>query len=338
MSSKLNNKKIISYKNSCDKATSWLLNFINSDGSIGPVNERLYYYRVPWCLALMGEHTVAQNKLNWITDYMFTSDGEFEGISPRGIFDTRYGSYPLSCLLIGANLLQNYEIVYPGTTKLLNWQNNVTGGFFNKLDVTSQDAEEELFPTCQAGITLLNLGKINYAIQVGNWLNNLWDIQPDIEHQLYHVSNSKIGLITNFSQDDQPLYSTKKDEPWQHHFNGGIAAAFLVHLYSATGNKSWIKLARSFQKFSMTTDICQFQSMQACKSSWGSSLLFMSTKEKKYFDWCIRFGDWYLENQHNDGHWENTKHWNPKPTLGDNIEITAEFIIHLSNIMKYISA
>ena len=50
------------------------------------------------------------------------------------------------------------------------------------------------------------------------------------------------------------------------------------------------------------------------------------------------FGDWYLENQHNDGHWENTKHWNPKPTLGDNIEMTAEFIIHLSNIMKYISA
>ena len=80
MSSKLNKKKIISYKNSCDKATSWLLNFINSDGSIGPVNERLYYYRVPWCLALMGEHTVAQNKLNWITDCMFTSDGEFEGI------------------------------------------------------------------------------------------------------------------------------------------------------------------------------------------------------------------------------------------------------------------
>ena len=67
MSSKLNNKKIISYKNSCDKATSWLLNFINSDGSIGPVNERLFYYRVPWCLALMGEQTVAQNKLYWIT-------------------------------------------------------------------------------------------------------------------------------------------------------------------------------------------------------------------------------------------------------------------------------
>jgi hypothetical protein len=62
---------------------------------------------------------------------------------------------------------------------------------------------------------------------------------------------------------------------------------------------------------------------RSCK--WTALLLF-------------RFGDWYLENQHNDGHWENTKHWNPKPTLGDNIEMTAEFIIHLSNIMKYISA
>ena len=87
----------------------------------------------------------------------------------------------------------------------------------------------------------------------------------------------------------------------------------------------------------MTTDECQFQSMQVCKSGWGSGLLYVATREARYQDWTVRLGDWFVEHQLEDGRWENTKHLTPNPTVSNNIEITAEFVMHLANIISYLS-
>ncbi len=114
--------KLAAYRQAARLGTDWLLEFMNPDGSLGPVQERLFYYRVPWALALMGEITAASRVLDWISREMFTPEGAFEGVSPQGIFDERYGSYPLACLLVGATLLRRFDIVYPGTQHLLTWQ------------------------------------------------------------------------------------------------------------------------------------------------------------------------------------------------------------------------
>ena len=87
----------------------------------------------------------------------------------------------------------------------------------------------------------------------------------------------------------------------------------------------------------MTTDECQFQSMQVCKSGWGAGLLYVVTREPRYRDWTVRLGDWFLEHQYEDGHWEPTKYWMPNPTTADHIEINAEFVMHVANIITYLS-
>ena len=51
----------------------------------------------------------------------------------------------------------------------------------------------------------------------------------------------------------------------------------------------------------------------------------------------MRLGDWFVEHQLEDGRWENTKHLTPNPTVSNNIEITAEFVMHLANIISYLS-
>ena len=48
-------KKLRTYQQACRQATDWLLNFANPDGSIGPTRDHLFYYRIPWALALMAE-------------------------------------------------------------------------------------------------------------------------------------------------------------------------------------------------------------------------------------------------------------------------------------------
>ncbi len=325
------------YHHACRRGTDWLLRFIDGEGRVGPVEQGLHYYRVPWALILMGEVSAASRVLDWIRRNMFSDDGAFEGLSPQGVFERRYGSYPLACLLVGGTMLRRFDLVYPGTERLLTWQDSISGGFFGNWSRMDACGEQELFPTCQAGMTLLMVGQIEAARRAGRWLERVWHRQPDSEHRLYAVYTRSAGLVREFPPEQEALYVTKKDDPWQHHFNGGIAAAFLTQLHLATGEPEWLDLARAYQRFSMTTDECQFRSMQTCKSGWGSGLLYVATREEGYRNWTLRLGDWFLEHQHEDGHWENTKYWTPKPTLGDSIEITTEFVMHLANIIANLS-
>ena len=329
--------KLAMYRQACRKGTDWLLDFMNNDGSIGPVEEGIYYYRVPWAFTLMGEIEAASKVLDWINNNMLTSDGSFEGPSPRGAFDNRYGSYPIACLIVGAGMLQRFDIIRRGTSNLLSWQDTATGGFCNKSSNKTADVEQELFPTAQGGMAFLMAGQIPPARKAGEWFNNLWQMQPDPDNKLYAVCSPAAGLITEFDPDDAIVYVTRKDQPWEGHYNGGIAAAFLTNLYLATGEQVWLDTARQYQEFSMTTDECQFESMQVCKSSWGAGLLHVATREQCYRDWTVRLGDWYLEHQFEDGRWENTKTWTPNPTSADNIGITTEFVMHLANIITYLS-
>jgi hypothetical protein len=330
-------KKLATYQQANRKATDWLLGFANPDGSIGPVEDHLYYYRLPWALVQMGEITASNRLLDWIRRHMFTSQGAFEGVSPQGVFQTRYGSYPLACLLVGATLMQRFDLIYPGTRHLLTWQDPESGGFYNNRQDTGPTSQQELFPAAQGGMSLLLVGQLEAARKAGEFLARLWALQPDVEHRLYHVYSPTQGLVTDYPAEDEAFYLTRKDDPYQHHFNGGIAAALLAKLYMATGEARWLELAQHYQDFSMTTHPCQFQSMQTCKSGWGSGLLYMVTREARYRDWTVRLGDWFVEHQTEDGHWENTRHWTPDPTLADNIHITAEFVMHLGHIIAYLS-
>ncbi len=186
-------------------------------------------------------------------------------------------------------------------------------------------------------MTFILTGQIEAARRAGQWVKQLWELQPDVEHKMYHVYSPAQGLVTDFAPDQQAVYLTRKDQPWQYHYNGGIAAAFLTKLYMATGDEQWLDLARKYQAFSMTSDECQFQSMQTCKSGWGSGLLYVATREQSYRDWTVRLGDWFVGHQFEDGHWENTKYWTPDPTDDINIEVTAEFVMHVANLISYLS-
>ena len=324
-------------RRACRRGTDWLLAHARPDGAIGPVEQRLFYYRLPWTLTSMGETAAAAALLDWIRRHMTTPEGAFAGLSPQGLFAQRYGSYPLACLLSGAALLHRWDIVYPGLDHLLTWQDPESGGFYETRQERGPRAEQVLFPASQGGMTLLQLGQLQAAQKAGEFLQRMWDLQPAPQDRLHHVYRPATGLVTDCPPDQAAFYITRKDEPYQHHFNGGIAAAFLAQLHLATGGAQWLDLARAYQNFSMTTDPVQFQSMQTCKSGWGSGLLLVATGGRAYRTWTRRMGAWFVEHQHPDGHWENTKYWTPDPTLADNIELTAEFVMHLVHITAYLS-
>ena len=80
-----------SYRGCCRQGTDWLLQQLNADGSIGPVADDLYYYRVPWAFALVGEIEAASRALEWTKRNMLTPEGALEGVTPQGVFELKFG-------------------------------------------------------------------------------------------------------------------------------------------------------------------------------------------------------------------------------------------------------
>lgn len=315
------------------KGVVWLLSHTNADGSIGPVEQGLFYYRLPWALAVSGETVAAGRLLDWIRHNQFTSDGQLRGVSPLGLYAEHYYTYPLATLIVGAHLRRQYDISHRGLKFLLTWQNPYSGGFYDSVGPIDPYSEEEMCATGQCGLTCLITGNLEAARRTATWFKSVWELQPELPERLYCAYSEATGLITRFPADRAFDSVVEAQGLWQAYYNPGLAAAFLGRMYMATGEGGYLQLARQYQGFSMDTTDRQFESAQVCKSGWGSAVLYEATGEDIYQEWTLRLGEWFIENQLADGHWENTKYWTPNPTTADNIELTAEFVVHLDTIV-----
>ena len=198
-------------------------------------------------------------------------------------------------------------------------------------------------------MTLLQLGLLPQAIEVGEWHAKVWAAQPDAARRLYHTwSPRRDGLRTELREGEgQPELYCMKDEVWQWHFDGGIAAAFLGKLHLATAEPRWLALARDYMEFTMSGPAEIWASNQLCKASWGAGVLYLCTGERRYLDWVLRMADWYLRKQEDDGHWEQSLGaaglvalpgcpYPPTADKNGQIALTAEFAMHMAHVVGHV--
>jgi hypothetical protein len=324
--------RIQAYLDAKRRGTEWLLAQLNDDGSIGSVEQGFYYYRLPWTLTVAGETWHGVRICDWVRAHQFAEDGDFVGISPRGI---EAYAYENATFIYGAQMLRQYDLAFRGYRRLLAHQNAASGGFCHRAGGTGVGRDENIPTAAQAGKTALMMGDLATAERVGAWFQRLWECQPALPDRLYYVFNAEAGgLVTEFPPERAFHYVVEAQQPRQRFTCGGIAAAFLCRLFQASPNPDYLALARQYQAFSMNSTERQFEVPQVCKTGWGSALLYQATREAAYRDWTTRVGDYYCASQHPDGHWENREPYNGR---AHNITITAEFVVHLDTLIGALS-
>jgi hypothetical protein len=326
--------KLAAYAAAKRRAADFLLRHLSRDGALGPVDQGIYYYRAPWALARCGATGAATRVLAWIRERMLTPEGEIAGAaSPNAGANRQANTYAETCLAFGAQLLGQYDVARRAMRFALRFQDPQTGGVLQDRRRTGPSDPQILFLTCQLGMSALLTGHHAAALAAGDFVRRLWEAQPELPDRLYTVVTRDGGLATIVPDgEDRRHYVNESQDARQYHYNGGMAAAFLVQLYLATDDAGWLDLARAYQAFSMHSTERQFEVMQVCKSAWGSALLYAATREPVYRDWTHRLGDWFVSHQHVDGHWENSRYLDPDAPLHHKLAITAEFIVHLDTI------
>ena len=326
---------LATYEAARRRGVEFILRQIAPDGRVGPAWPRVTYYRVPWALAVAGEAAAASRVLAWIAREGLSPAGELHG-GVAGASDTSpmLNTYAETCLAYGATLMRRFDLAARAMRFASAYQDPVTGGVWGDRAQANATGPQLLFPTAQFGMSALITGHLDAALAAGEWLARLWAAQPELPAALYTVWTGRDGLVVTPPAGANPLqYRQESQTERSLHYNGGIAAAFLTQLFLRTDERRWLELAIAFQDFSLQSTPDQFNTKQVCKSAWGAGLLWSATGDDRYRGWVRRMGDWFVAGQEPDGHWNNTAYLDPESPVAHQIEITAEFVVHLDTVI-----
>ena len=323
-------ERLSAYRDARARGVTWLLRQLNPDGSIGDPRTGFSYYRAPWTFTVVGETEAATATSSWIRRNL-VRDGRIDG--PFRVFD-EWATYRDATLVVGASLAMQYDLsfgLWPGLLSVCDPESGLFasdrlpgGGTSDLMDVTAGG------PGC--GFAALAVGDLVTARGIARFLQRLWDAQPALPAHFHHVwSRSRQAIVTGADPEFNAATMVIDNDldASQYWFWGGICAAFLGRLWLADPRPEVLELARRYQGFAMAATDAQFRYPAACKGSWGASLLYQITGEAEYEAFAFRMGDWYVGLQEPAGWWHPLE----ETSLGDVIEITLEFVMHLDTII-----
>ncbi|MDT4899388.1 MAG: hypothetical protein QOJ78_318 [Pseudonocardiales bacterium] len=314
-------------------ALAWLQDQLATRGSRDDVIAHLY--RVPYALALGGRRVDAARLLSWMEREVLDSNGDLQPGPMRTAFATKWASYPLAIIAQAAWHLERYATAAALLRRLTRFQDVESGGAYAQRPELRTSRRQDLFPTAQLGMTALTVGDDAAADGAFRWIANLYEVQPELPGTLYTATDG-VELIVDpdaVAADSFGL-RTRFDSPRQAFYNPGIAAAFLARFSARRGSTRARELADSYLALTVDGDPLQFDytdSVQVCKFAWGAASLLDLDPRGGYRRHVERMARWFLNAQHADGHWQNSAFLLPDgPTVGSNIEVTAEFVQHLT--------
>jgi hypothetical protein len=324
------------FKDTRRRATAWLLSHQNPDGSLGDARDGYHFYRAAWTLALVGETEAANAVCGWFRRNMLTPDGRIDG--PFRVFNDAW-AYRDSALIVGAQMLGQYDLSLGLMPEMLRWQDPKSGGFANdRLPDGSMGDDQSIPYAAGPGFAALATGDLPTARRVAGFLSGIYAAQADLPKRFfYDWSRSRQAPTTQFDEDNRFWYVVENQADRNQRWTiGGIAAAFLCRLYLAEPRPEYLDLARRYQAFSMAATPAQFKYGPVCKSGWGSSLLYEITGEPEYEAWTYRMGDWFVEHQATEGYWpvigQGPEQGTETP-LGNLIHNALEFTMHIDTII-----
>ena len=328
-------ERIDAYREARRRGIAWLVQQLNPDGSIGDPRTGFSYYRAPWTFTVAGETEAATAISGWIRRHLVTPEGTIDG--PYRVFD-EWATYRDATLVVGAHLACQYDLslgLWKGIRAIQDPQSGIFphdrlpgGGTSDVLDATAGGAG--------VGFAALAVGDLAAARQVATFLKRLWAAQALPGERFYHNwSRTRQQVITETDPEFAPtmVLELRRDAP-QYWFLGGICAGFLARLWLADPQPAYLDLARRYQELAIGATEGQFNYPAACKGSWGSSLLYQITGEPAYRSFTERMGDWFAGRQDPQGWWRPLV----ERTVGEVIEITFEFVMHLDTLIGGLSS
>jgi hypothetical protein len=292
------------YAQAIRKASTWLVNTQEENGSYGAGAGLGDVETVAICLSLAGYPDRASRLLRYIKKAFFKLDGSF--LQPTDENTMPEWVYAPSWVVYSAHLNDFFEISQPGMAAVLRFQDPKTGGIFgHPQSQRSGTGVIVLSVTAVAGTAALQTGHLAAAQRIGDYFLHLIAIQPDPEKRFYPFYDTRYGLITEGTAELGPTYfgTLERDKPKQHYWILGFLMAFLSDLYLATGQKRYLDGAWAMFEFGEGGNSDLYSNTLNHKYLWGCARLFHATGDTRVLEAALRIADFLVAIQEPEGTW-----------------------------------
>jgi hypothetical protein len=311
------------YEAALRKGLAWILSHRNPDGSFGDTAERKTIpFKVPVALVDNGYAAEAWAYMRWLADNTFTPDGDFR--DPRPGYHAAHWPYRNLWFIRAAHFLQMYRIAYRGMAYVLRFRHPGTGGIRAVAPYAERaaDPRQDLILTAFGGLNMITLGYRAQAVEAGEWVCRLLEVQPALDQRLYLMWRPGSGVVTEAPEGHDPLwYALDPRALNQDYYNLGVAITFLSHLYRLTGEERFLDGALGYYRFFQSCREDRLRSLSSGKVLYGLTWLYLATDERRYLDQAQVAADYVLETQGREGYW--CQHGGPY------VNITAEYAFEL---------
>ena len=286
---------------------TWLAGQLEADGSYGSVVDDLVaYYKSPYLYASGGRGDLGYRVLDHIRRSYLRDDGNLKTTREVKTADpvlAQYEPYMNAWVVMGAQKLGRFDVAQPTWDFVDDFFHPTWGGFTMHAPYGRGDDVTEAIVTALLGLSSLYVGDLDRARKAGSFLLRLIDLQPDLEYGFYLRLDEKRDLITEFAEEEAPLYVVRADSPQQLYFFMGGPMGFLARLAEATSDPAYLNGARAYLAFLQSVDQSLYTFSFSHKVAWGASVLARVGDDKEALEMAIRIADFLVDIQDTSGGW-----------------------------------
>ncbi len=310
----------------------WMLSEQNADGSFEPAEFGMCaYHKVPYALSLVGQVERAIKLCTWIETKVFTEEGDFEDPRHRQGPMSTYYLYPNAWMALGMHRLELYQMSVSALEFLASLQHPDTGGFLTAGPDAGLDDQQDILSTAVTGLALLPAGYLKAAVDAGRFLVNVFNSQPKVGLRLNLTIEKRDQFVTEYDEEKANAYVITLKSPGQWYFVPGLAALFLVKLYQATGDQTFLNGAQSYVQFAESGADDRYGEARSGFLGLAAAQLYATTGVNTYANIAEAVADNILAAQMRNGSWaEGTMGYEPPAPI---LDATAENVIVLTGII-----
>jgi len=324
-----------------EKGAKWILQHLQKDGSFGPdTKEFRFYYKTAWALIDTGYLSEASKVLDFLKKTHLMDNGDFKQEIGQQEDDPIWHAYSNTWAIIGAQKIGRFDISYKGIDYIRSLQDPESGGVFSKDPGEGKENEEHVIISSACGLACLYTGKLDEARKLGDFLLKMIEMQPE-KDKFYSVLRQKNGLVTEFPSEDSVIYVVDSKKTRQWFFSIGHPIGFLAKLYLVTNSEKYLDGAEEYSNFA---DSCSkqpegvFSWPASGKIGWGFSVLYNITGKTKYRKMAEKVADYLVNTQKPQGYWTGYASKIDEQPFFATVDVTAEFIVWLREIVQEIEA
>ncbi|KAK6186565.1 hypothetical protein SNE40_008579 [Patella caerulea] len=291
-------------------------------------------YKAPTQLLLEGYAGEAKRMLDFIKERFLQPNGDFlshpEIKGWKGKTDDWHISYlwgyTNGWIAMAAQRAGRYDIAIPAINYMRTFYNPVQKAFTwyepYRSDGGGKGLEQTLcsFYAAHVGFIMLFFGDISTAVECGNFIKKVVDLQPRMDDEFFLKIRGDTGelFIDGIPDDKRDFFTCKRNAPNQRYYHLGYPVMFLVKLYLATQDEKYMVTARTILEFTVSCGAPVYTYNKSHKVMYGAALFAAVTKEKAYKELAEKIAENMLSYQDEEGRFL------PESTIIETYDQTAE--------------